>query len=108
MVSFEVGRTGGKGGHAHIQVRDPSSISTYPVLMGVVVCEQILPIPNSLADQVENCFREEGSKTGITFEEESDASRAVTDGYFKAGLPDGRILVHLIEPGQRFNLQFGR
>lgn len=33
MVSFEVGRTGGKGGHAHIQVRDPSFISTYQVLM---------------------------------------------------------------------------
>ena len=69
-------------------------------------------MPTSLADRVEECFRAEGLKTGVTFEEDGaaalDPAKGVTDNYFRVGLPSGESLVHLIEPGKPFNLQFGR
>lgn len=76
---------------------------------------QICPIPNALADKVEECFRSEGQKNGIEFEVESssdatalEAVSGITDNYFKVDLPDGNKLIHLIQPGKSFNLQFGR
>ncbi len=73
---------------------------------------QICPIPSELADQAEACFRTEGQKTGIDYEEDSatalQAISGITDNYFRVDLPDGKTLVHLIKPGHPFNLQFGR
>ncbi|KAI5476200.1 hypothetical protein MNV49_007962 [Pseudohyphozyma bogoriensis] len=90
MLSFEVGRLSGKGGHAHVQ---------------------ILPIVDSLADKAEEVFRAEGEKHGITFEEEGEAAlkkSGVSDNYFRVDLPSGKTLVHVIKPGVPFSLQFGR
>ncbi|KAK4058716.1 hypothetical protein OIO90_000160 [Microbotryomycetes sp. JL221] len=91
LVAFEVGRLSGKGGHAHVQV---------------------LPVPNGLADQTEQVFRSEGTKQGIEFEivDSLDVLRqdGVTDNYFRVDLPDGRLLVHKIQPKTPFSLQFGR
>lgn len=92
-VAFEVGRLGGRGGHAHVQ---------------------IVPVPEALASRVEGAFLEEAKKMGILFA--ADPVEAVSrvqqpggpDSYFRVDLPDGRKMVHLMERGQRFDLQFGR
>ncbi|TNY19810.1 CwfJ C-terminus 1-domain-containing protein-like protein, partial [Rhodotorula diobovata] len=96
LVAFEVARSSGKGGHAHVQ---------------------ICPIPASLAPEAESTFVSQGAKFGYAFDEVSDPStfhgRAEQDGkgteYFKVDLPGGKSLVHWIEPGKGgFSLQFGR
>ncbi|GAA5978468.1 hypothetical protein JCM10908_004366 [Rhodotorula pacifica] len=99
MVAFEVARSTGKGGHAHVQ---------------------ICPIPASLASQAEKVFLEQGHKFNYAFEEVSDPStfhsRAAGDDaegkerteYFKVDLPGGKSLVHWINAGTPFSLQFGR
>jgi len=88
MITFEVGRYTGKGGHAHIQV---------------------CPVPNALASRVESAFRTEGEAQGIIFEEDSVAALSGrTDNYFRVGLADGSTMIHVIRPGKPFNLQFGR
>lgn len=65
-----------------------------------------------MADKVEECFRTQGEQTGIEFEADGaaalKAASGVTDNYFRVDLPDGKVLVHLIQPGKPFNLQFGR
>ncbi|SCV68934.1 BQ2448_1954 [Microbotryum intermedium] len=95
-VAFEVGRLSGKGGHAHIQ---------------------ICPIPNSLVDKVENVFIDQGHQQNVTFKEASSSSSlsseglkklGISDNYFRVDLPNGKTLVHSIEQGARFGLQFGR
>ncbi|OAV89150.1 hypothetical protein PTTG_07836 [Puccinia triticina 1-1 BBBD Race 1] len=95
MVSFEVAKLSGRGaraGHAHLQ---------------------ICPVPNDLADQVETIFVEEGKKQGIQLVDEA-ALKEMKDemkeaiSYFRVGLPDGKGLVHLMKPDEKFNLQFGR
>ncbi|KAA1123669.1 hypothetical protein PGTUg99_026312 [Puccinia graminis f. sp. tritici] len=95
MVSFEVAKLSGRGaraGHAHLQ---------------------ICPVPNELADQVETMFVEEGKKQGIELVDEvalkemkDEMKEAIS--YFRVGLPDGKGLVHLMKPDEKFNLQFGR
>ena len=92
MVSFEVARVSAKGGHAHIQV---------------------VPVPQSLADKVEEAFVSEGKRMGL--EPEADAQGALTacaDGkksYFRVDLPDGRVMMWLFDAaGRSFSLQFGR
>lgn len=89
MITFEVGRVAGKGGHAHIQ---------------------ICPIPESLAAQAPNAFLEEGAKEGYEFEADADIleTENINENYFKVELPDGRKMIHLLKPGRPFNLQFGR
>ncbi|BGP37944.1 hypothetical protein JCM10449v2_001871 [Rhodotorula kratochvilovae] len=95
MVCFEVARSSGKGGHAHVQ---------------------ICPIPASLAPEAESTFLTQGAKFDYAFEEVTEPSafhaRAEQDGkgteYFKVDLPGGKSLVHWIEPGKPFSLQFGR
>ncbi|GAA5862307.1 hypothetical protein JCM3774_004858 [Rhodotorula dairenensis] len=99
MVAFEVARSTGKGGHAHVQ---------------------ICPIPASLATQAEKVFLEQGSKFNYDFEEVPDPSsfhaRAAGGDdsgkerteYFKVDLPGGKSLVHWIKAGTPFSLQFGR
>ncbi|KDE02964.1 hypothetical protein MVLG_06530 [Microbotryum lychnidis-dioicae p1A1 Lamole] len=94
-VAFEVGRLSGKGGHAHIQ---------------------ICPIPNALVDKVEQVFIDQGQKQNVTFKEASSSSLSseglrklgISDNYFRVDLPNGKTLVHSIEQGARFGLQFGR
>ncbi|GAA5894097.1 hypothetical protein JCM8208_002347 [Rhodotorula glutinis] len=96
MVAFEVARSSGKGGHAHVQV---------------------CPIPSSLAPEAESTFLAQGAKFAYDFVEVADPStfhgRAAEDGkgaeYFKVDLPGGKSLVHWIDPAKGgFSLQFGR
>ena len=90
-VAFEVARLTGKGGHAHIQV---------------------VPVPEALADKVEEQFKVDGKNNGIDWEVDADEAleRATQQGdnYFKVDLPDGRKMIHVMKPGKPFNLQFGR
>lgn len=90
-VVFEVGRLSAKGGHAHLQV---------------------VPLPLSLKDKVEDAFIREGKILGIDFEEDPDAAIEAYAGgrnsYFKVELPDGRKLVHLMKDHVPFSIQFGR
>lgn len=68
-----------------------------------------MPVPEAVAANVESAFRAEGAKTGMTFEEAKTLDGgAGRDNYFRLLLPDGRQLVHWLNPGQRFDLQFGR
>jgi len=92
MVSFEVARVSAKGGHAHVQV---------------------VPVPQSLADKVEEAFINEGKRMGL--EQEGDSEGALVacangrKSYFRVDLPDGRIMMWLFDgAGRSFNLQFGR
>ena len=84
MILFKVARVSAKGGHAHVQV---------------------VPVPHSLADKVEEAFVEEGKRIG--FEPESDpqaALKALADGkksYFRVDLPDGRVVMWLIDNAGR-------
>jgi len=92
MVSFEVARVSAKGGHAHIQ---------------------IVPVPQSLADKVEEAFINEGKRAGLDPEGDPQAALATcADGkksYFRVDLPDGRIMMWLFDgAGRSFSLQFGR
>ena len=92
MVSFEVARVSAKGGHAHIQ---------------------IVPVPESLADKVEEAFTNEGKRMGLEPEDDPQgALAACADGkksYFRVDLPDGRIMMWLFDgAGRSFSLQFGR
>jgi hypothetical protein len=92
MVSFEVARVSAKGGHAHVQV---------------------VPVPQSLADKVEETFVNEGKRMGLEPEEDlQGALAACADGkksYFKVDLPDGRTMMWLFDgAGRAFSLQFGR
>jgi len=95
MVSFEVAKLSGRGaraGHAHLQ---------------------ICPVPNHLADLVEPTFLQEAKKLGIQLVDQA-ALKHMNDqvldavSYFRLGLPDGKTLVHLMKPDEKFNLQFGR
>jgi hypothetical protein len=92
MVSFEVARVSAKGGHAHVQ---------------------IVPVPQSLADKVEETFINEGKRMGLEPEEDPQgALAACADGkksYFRVDLPDGRTVMWLFDgAGRSFSLQFGR
>lgn len=89
-VFFEVGRLSAKGGHAHVQV---------------------IPIPRDLIDKVESAFIDEGKKNSIEFdveEPDSEFPGAEAGSYFRVDLPDGRRLVHWLQDGVPFSLQFGR
>ncbi|KZV96189.1 nuclear protein [Exidia glandulosa HHB12029] len=91
-VIFEVSRLSGKGGHTHVQV---------------------VPVPNALADKVEDMFKTEGERMGIFFEESPsealESARSSQENYFRVDLPDGRMMLHLLRQGSApFNLQFGR
>ncbi|OCF75228.1 nuclear protein [Kwoniella mangroviensis CBS 8886] len=87
-VSFEIGRLSGRGGHAHIQ---------------------IIPIPQELADKVEESFIKAGEAQGLDWELEPERALAKVGqqgNYFKVELPDGKKMVHLLKGN--FDLQFGR
>ena len=92
MISFEVARVSAKGGHAHIQV---------------------VPVPQSLTDKVEEAFINEGKRMGLEPEDDPQgALEACANGkksYFRVDLPDGRIMMWLFDgAGRSFSLQFGR
>lgn len=132
MVCFEVARSSGKGGHAHVQVRCAVSLTRslclrlssrpstrsrcWTSLMRMASLPQICPIPSSLASEAESTFLSQGTKFNYAFEEIADPStfhqRAQEDGkgdeYFKVDLPGGKSLVHWIGKGDGFSLQFGR
>ncbi|WWC96714.1 hypothetical protein V866_003586 [Kwoniella sp. B9012] len=87
-VSFEIGRLSGRGGHAHIQV---------------------IPIPQELADKVEDSFIKAGEAQGLDWELEPERALAKVGqqgNYFKVELPNGKKMVHLLKGN--FDLQFGR
>ena len=92
VVSFEVAKVSAKGGHAHVQV---------------------VPVPQSLADKVEEAFVNEGRRIGLDPERDPrDALKACVDGkrsYFRLDLPNGGMVVWLTDSaGRSFSLQFGR
>jgi len=92
MISFEVARVSAKGGHAHIQV---------------------VPVPQSLADKVEEAFINEGKRMGLEPENDPEGALAACangkKSYFRVDLPDGRIMMWLFDgAGRSFSLQFGR
>ena len=92
MVSFEVARVSAKGGHAHVQV---------------------VPVPQSLADKVEEAFIDEGKRMGIEPESDPQGALATCAGgkksYFRVDLPNGRVIMWLFDgAGRSFSLQFGR
>ncbi|KAJ3808664.1 CwfJ C-terminus 1-domain-containing protein-like protein [Lentinula aff. lateritia] len=86
-----LGARGAKGVHAHIQC---------------------VPLPQSIkTEEVEEAFVSQARSQGIVFEQDAeDALRlgAGGAGYFKVELPDGKKMVHLINPGVPFGIQFGR
>jgi len=87
-VFWEVGRLGGRGGHAHVQV---------------------VPIPKDLSSKVATSFRIAGEKQGLDWEaqpEDALAKVGATGNYFKVECPDGEKMVHLLKGN--FDLQFGR
>ncbi|KAI8444703.1 CwfJ C-terminus 1-domain-containing protein-like protein [Phakopsora pachyrhizi] len=99
-ISFEVVRLSGKGakaGHFHLQV---------------------CPIPNRLIQAAEKAFAEEAKNQNFEFEAGDDLDDVLKDlvkkdreslSYFKVVLPlNGKVLIHLIKPNEKFNLQFGR
>lgn len=79
-------RVSGKGGHAHIQV---------------------IAIPTSLCDRVEEAFKEE-SKISWENDPEDALTNAQRDksSYFRVDLPNGKKMIHIIQG--YFDLQFGR
>ncbi|CAO3694451.1 unnamed protein product [Rhizopus microsporus] len=86
MITFEISRESFRGmSHAHVQV---------------------IAIPKGKCDLVEQVAREQGQAFGMDFIEQLPDNPAIP--YFKLELPDGRTLVHVIKPKERFNLQFGR
>ncbi|KAI8338789.1 CwfJ C-terminus 1-domain-containing protein-like protein [Choanephora cucurbitarum] len=86
MIVFEVSRDSQRGlTHAHLQV---------------------VPIPKSKSDQVEKVARELGVAAHIDFVDRVPNNPDIP--YFKLDLPNGKSLVHVIQPRERFNLQFGR
>ena len=92
MISFEVAKVSAKGGHAHVQV---------------------VPVPQSLADKVEDAFVSEGKRIGLDSERDPHgALKTCADGkksYFRLDLPNGRMVVWLTDSaGRSFSLQFGR
>lgn len=105
LVSFEVSREPFRGlAHAHVQV---------------------VAVPKSKSDQVEKVAREQGQLAGMNFIDQVPVSYIMKNNcfflltliylqqnpdipYFKMELPNGKSLVHLLGPKERFNLQFGR
>ena len=85
-VVWEVSRAS-RAGHAHIQV---------------------CPVPDELAPQIEVAFQSEADRLGYAYEQDADAAIAAGIEHFRVDLPDGKKLVHAIDPGARFDLQFGR
>jgi hypothetical protein len=71
---------------------------------------QVCPLPPAAAERAQQVFEEEGAKANYDFTTDpSQVSRALQSGnYFRLDLPDGTKMVHVIRPGDRFNLQFGR
>lgn len=93
-VFFEISRLGARGAkgvHAHIQC---------------------VPLPQSLkTEEVEEAFVSQARSQGILFEQDAEEALRLGAGgasYFKVELPDGKKMVHLINPGVPFGIQFGR
>ncbi|ORY54261.1 CwfJ C-terminus 1-domain-containing protein-like protein [Leucosporidium creatinivorum] len=96
LVAFEVGRLGGKGGHAHVQV---------------------CPLPRSLSPLASSHFIDAGAKGGLTFSDdpavlssllESSKAGTLQDDYWRIDLPDEKVLCAVVEKGKRYDLGFGR
>ncbi|KAG2230013.1 hypothetical protein INT48_003059, partial [Thamnidium elegans] len=86
LVLFEVSRESFRGlAHAHIQ---------------------IVPVPKSKSDQIEKIAREQAQLAGMDFIDQIPQNVEIP--YFRMELPNGKSLVHLLRPKERFNLQFGR
>ncbi|KAI8373000.1 CwfJ C-terminus 1-domain-containing protein-like protein [Radiomyces spectabilis] len=86
MVVFEVCRETLRGmSHAHLQV---------------------VPVPKEKSPLLEETCLKEAESQGIQFTDRVPENPEVA--YFKIDLPNGRSLVHIIQPRERFNLQFGR
>ncbi|KAJ2962797.1 hypothetical protein NQZ79_g2046 [Umbelopsis isabellina] len=87
MVVTEISRHSGRNSlsHAHIQ---------------------IMPIPKGKVDDLRAILQIEGAKLGMKFQAQLPNDPAAH--FFKMDLPDGESMIHHIQRGERFNLQFGR
>ncbi|KAF8315207.1 hypothetical protein DL93DRAFT_2079409 [Clavulina sp. PMI_390] len=98
-VFFELARMsggrGGAGGHALVQC---------------------VPVPEEKKGEVEGAFKAYGGGQVVWEKDPEGALQniekmvkdGVAGGYFRADLPDGRMMLHLLKQGRPFNLQFGR
>ena len=77
------------------------------MLHGVHAQLHALPIPNSIPlEEVEQALLQTGKQTHIELSEEDLGE--TTDNYMQIELPGGKRLMHLIDDGVRFPLQFVR
>jgi len=90
-VGFEVGRLSAKGGHAHVQM---------------------VPVPATFKDKIEETFLKEGARLGIDFEADPESALEACHGgkgsYFRVDLPNGKKMVHVMKDNVPFSIQFGR
>ncbi|KAI9279119.1 CwfJ C-terminus 1-domain-containing protein-like protein [Sporodiniella umbellata] len=86
MLTFEISRDSSRGlSHAHTQ---------------------LVAIPKEKCELVEKTIKEQGEMSGMDFIDEIPDDPEVA--YFKMELPNGKVIVHVLDPKRRFNLQFGR
>ncbi|KAG2217557.1 hypothetical protein INT45_006724, partial [Circinella minor] len=84
MLVFELSRNSFMG-HAHLQ---------------------IIPIPKEKTDAIEEIAQQAAKQEGFELTDQLPTNPDIN--YFKLELPNGKSLVHIIQPRERFNLQFGR
>ncbi|KAI9278855.1 CwfJ C-terminus 1-domain-containing protein-like protein [Phascolomyces articulosus] len=84
MLVFELSRQSFMG-HAHLQ---------------------IIPIPKDKSNLIEEIAQQAARQEGFQLKEQLPTNP--NSNYFKLDLPDGKTLVHIMQPRERFNLQFGR
>ncbi|KAI8142700.1 CwfJ C-terminus 1-domain-containing protein-like protein [Fennellomyces sp. T-0311] len=67
---------------------------------------QIVPIPKEKSNTIEDIASQAAQEQGFQLVDQLPANPDIN--YFKLDLPNGKSLVHIIQPRERFNLQFGR
>ncbi|KAI9490653.1 CwfJ C-terminus 1-domain-containing protein-like protein [Zychaea mexicana] len=67
---------------------------------------QIVPVPKDKSDSIEATARQAAKQEGFELTDQVPTGPDVN--FFKLELPNGKSLVHVLQPRERFNLQFGR
>ncbi|KAG9050584.1 hypothetical protein FS842_011347 [Serendipita sp. 407] len=77
------------------------------MIHGVHAQLHVVPVPQSIPDnEVEECFHQIAKQTRLELKEEELGD--VVDNYMTIELPNGKTLVHIMDEGSRFPLQFPR
>ncbi|CAO3650997.1 unnamed protein product [Cunninghamella echinulata] len=88
MVTFEISRESYRGlNHAHIQV---------------------LPVPKNKSELIEQIAKQEAELANYDLIDDNTIPPSGDKAFFDMELPNGKHIVHIIPPKERFNLQFGR